>query len=406
MMHHVPLKLIGDEAPRFSRDQVFFHNLSLDVDIIKETLLPVIDMICRRIEHTYKSPVKISYVGAHAFAKEKLLDCMQFDDIVLKCFHVKTSLDLFLIMNARCARALLIRLLATSLIDDSNAHPFSSTEKGIFSFITARLLFDLKNTMGEKIPDVKLIGIYQRHDETISPLTINGFGVHNFSFTFAADTYPITVVVPKDLFTTLPKIKTPMHFLARGGHVKRSLIFRLNSLSLSQAALASLRFGDLILFDHSELSLNHESLCGPIKAYWDRIALVGEMHSQDRGVMFSLSKKEFHDVEVYNMERLEIAYNNTRELDHDACEKSHDNISDLATNLRVTLSVEIARLPMTLKELCQLREGEIIDLHRKIDDPLELVVENKVIGYCQPVQIDGRLGIRVLKLSSESLNEA
>ena len=47
---------------------------------------------------------------------------------------------------------------------------------------------------------------------------------------------------------------------------------------------------------------------------------------------------------------------------------------------------------MTLKEICNLREGEIIDLHRKIDDPLEMRVEDRVIGFCQPIQIDSRSG--------------
>lgn len=76
-------------------------------------------------------------------------------------------------------------------------------------------------------------------------------------------------------------------------------------------------------------------------------------------------------------------------------------LADFAQNIRVPLSVELARLPMTLKEICQIRAGGILDLHRKIDDPLDLVVEGKVIGQCQPVQIDGRLGIRVLSIDGE-----
>ena len=76
------------------------------------------------------------------------------------------------------------------------------------------------------------------------------------------------------------------------------------------------------------------------------------------------------------------------------------HLANLAKNLRVLVSVELSRIPMTLEELCELKTGEIINLHRKIDDPLELVVEGKVIGHCTPVQIDNRLGIKILSIDS------
>jgi flagellar motor switch protein FliN len=67
-------------------------------------------------------------------------------------------------------------------------------------------------------------------------------------------------------------------------------------------------------------------------------------------------------------------------------------------NMRVNIGIEIGRLPMTLKEICTLKEGQILDLHRSIDEPLEMVVEDKTIGYCQPVNIEGKLGIRIIKM--------
>ena len=57
---------------------------------------------------------------------------------------------------------------------------------------------------------------------------------------------------------------------------------------------------------------------------------------------------------------------------------------------------------MSIKEICALQRGQIIDLKRKLDDPLEMVVEGRVIGLCMPVQIDGRLGIRILEMEGES----
>ena len=57
---------------------------------------------------------------------------------------------------------------------------------------------------------------------------------------------------------------------------------------------------------------------------------------------------------------------------------------------------------MSLKDLCALETNQNVDLHRKIHDPLKSVVEGKVIGHCTPVQIDNRLGIKILSIDSST----
>src|SRR5579871_945428 len=194
--------LIGDDSPRLTSEQAFFVNINLDSHVIRDRLLPIIEIICHRIEGTYRSPAKISFTGANANWEKKIINCMQFDDICLKLWHVHSGQNIFLVLSARFARTLLIRLLATSLIDDSNSLPFSSTEKGLFSFVIARLIFDLKAALVDKMPDLKLMGIYHTRDQALPDLDIQGFGIYHFSFTFAADIYPIILALPKKLFDT------------------------------------------------------------------------------------------------------------------------------------------------------------------------------------------------------------
>jgi flagellar motor switch protein FliN len=400
-------KLIGIDAPHLKSDQVFFNNLNLDVEWFKLGLQPITEKICHRIEFTYKSPAKISFLNATISVKNKLIHCMQFDDICLKFWHIDSGLDIFLTLSARLARTLLIRLLASSLIDESNSLPFSATEKGIFSFIVARLLFDLKNTLVDKMPSVKLTGIYHYHDEAIADADILDFGSYNFSFSFAADIYPITIAIPKKFFKDFT-IKTPHHnqMLARAGHLRRPLIFCLRTLRFFRQALISLRTGDLIIFDNEEVKLAEQSLCGVIESRWGDFCLRGEIKAQDGKLIFVLGNTMCSLMEDNYMEELEISSAMDADLHEIEEKKRTEKLADLAKNIRVALSIEVSRLPMTLKEIIQLREGEIIDLHRKIDDHLAMVIENKVIGYCQPVQIDSRLGIRITKLINEPDNEA
>jgi len=394
-------KFIGEDALKLKSDQVFFNNLNLDLASLKNNFDPITEKICHRIEFTYKSPAKISYLNATISAKNRIVNCMQFDDICLKFWHIDSGLDIFLTLSARLARTLLIRLLASSMIDESNSLPFSATEKGIFSFIIARLLFDLKNTLVDKMPSVKLVGIYHYHDEAIADADIIGFGSYNFSFTFAADIYPITIALPKQFFKNF-SVKDPdeSHLLSRGGHIKKPFILFLHLLKLYPKTLVSLMQGDLILFDRTECRLINGSLHGPIHACWGDFAFKGNL-SDDIGNLFLTLSHVMCSLMEDDMEEVETSSVSHNDF-HDATREKTEKVSDLAKNIRVALSIEVSRLPMTLKEVMQLREGEIIDLHRKIDDHLAMVVENKVIGYCQPVQIDNRLGIRITKLVNES----
>lgn len=390
-----PFKLIGKDSLRLSSEQAFFTNLSLNTDNLSKALLPFTDVICQRIEATYKSPAKISLSSINAMFKSQLSDFMQFDDIGIKFWHSDSKSDIFAIMNTRLARSLLIRLLATSLIDDSHGLLFSSTEKGIFSFMVARLLFDLKNSFPEKMPDLKLIGIYHRQDEAINDAAIGGFGLLNFSLSFAADVYTISFVIPRIIFNKTKPYFNQKYLLDRSGHLVRPLIFRLRILNIAQLALDSLDFGDLILFDKARQSWSEQGLAGPLHGIWNDLAISGQLHSEKGCYQFVLNNSDtFKQLEGVHME--EIQFNGHNQMPTNL----NKSPVELAKNIRVPLSIEISRLPMTLKELCHLKEGQIIDLNRKIDDPLELVVEGKVIGYCQPIQIDSRLGIRILSMNN------
>lgn len=394
-------KFIGDHAEQLQKDHVFFANLNLDRARLNQQLAPIIEHICHRIELSYKSPAKVAFLGAYAFTKERLSESIQFDDVCIKLLHVESGLDLYVTLRARLARTLLIRLLSSTLIDDSHGLLFSSTEKGIFSFVVARLLFDLKNALLENMPDLKLVGIYHCQDDLLQDADISGFGIYNFSCTFAADIYPVTIALPHQVFKTPQKPEFDgKNLFARSGHLKRPAIFTLKTLSIAQGTLHNLSFGDLIIFDHASLTFSHGALSGPIHVKWHDQIIRGTLSCHDEIYRLSFERFDFFSTtENGNMEELDIR-SDTETVAFDES-VSNKTLINLSKNIRVQLSIELSRLPMTLKELCEIKEGEIINLHRKIEDPLEMVVEGKVIGYCQPVQIDGRLGIRVLSIDSD-----
>lgn len=71
---------------------------------------------------------------------------------------------------------------------------------------------------------------------------------------------------------------------------------------------------------------------------------------------------------------------------------------DLSPDLTVPLVIVIGRKNYTVKDLLGLRIGQVMDLERVPTEPVDLVAAGKVVGKGELVDVDGKLGIRVLKL--------
>lgn len=70
----------------------------------------------------------------------------------------------------------------------------------------------------------------------------------------------------------------------------------------------------------------------------------------------------------------------------------------LSPDLEVPVIVVMGRKSVTVRDLLSLRMGQIVDLGRNPQEPVELVAAGKVIGRGELVEIDGGLGVRILKL--------
>jgi flagellar motor switch protein FliN/FliY len=65
------------------------------------------------------------------------------------------------------------------------------------------------------------------------------------------------------------------------------------------------------------------------------------------------------------------------------------------TDVTVELSVEIGRTRMTLGEALALGPGSVIGLHRMAGEPVDLLVNGRVIARGEVVVIDEEFGLRV-----------
>jgi flagellar motor switch protein FliN/FliY len=81
-----------------------------------------------------------------------------------------------------------------------------------------------------------------------------------------------------------------------------------------------------------------------------------------------------------------------------------DSIS-VPVNLNLVMDVELnvtlrfGQRQLTLREMLELTTGSVVELDRQVEEPVELILEGKVIARGEAVVIDGNYGLRVTEVS-------
>jgi flagellar motor switch protein FliN/FliY len=77
---------------------------------------------------------------------------------------------------------------------------------------------------------------------------------------------------------------------------------------------------------------------------------------------------------------------------------STDKNLDFLLNLQLDVSIRFGQRQMLLKDVLELGPGAVVELDRRTQDPIELILAGRVIARGEAVVIDGNYGIRVLEV--------
>lgn len=76
-----------------------------------------------------------------------------------------------------------------------------------------------------------------------------------------------------------------------------------------------------------------------------------------------------------------------------AARSSQDQLR-LLENIDVSLTVEVGRTSLTIRDLLRLTEGSVVELNRLAGDPLDVLVNGTPIAKGEVVMVGDRFGIR------------
>lgn len=72
-----------------------------------------------------------------------------------------------------------------------------------------------------------------------------------------------------------------------------------------------------------------------------------------------------------------------------------DAAMKLVQDIPVTLSIELGRTRMSLKDLLALEQGAVIELERMVDEPMDVLVNGTLVAHGEVVVIDDTFGVRL-----------
>lgn len=72
--------------------------------------------------------------------------------------------------------------------------------------------------------------------------------------------------------------------------------------------------------------------------------------------------------------------------------------SEVLQNITVTLSIEVGRAMIKIRDLMRLTQGSVVELDRIAGEPLDLLVNNTVVAQGEVVLVNERYGIRLTRV--------
>ena len=76
--------------------------------------------------------------------------------------------------------------------------------------------------------------------------------------------------------------------------------------------------------------------------------------------------------------------------------------AEVLQNISVTLTVEVGRAQIKIRDLMRLAQGSVVELDHIAGEPLDLLVNNTVVAQGEVVLVNERYGIRLTRVAPAS----
>jgi len=72
---------------------------------------------------------------------------------------------------------------------------------------------------------------------------------------------------------------------------------------------------------------------------------------------------------------------------------------EVLQNISVTMSIEVGRAQIKIRDLMRLTQGSVVELDRIAGEPLDLLINNTVVAQGEIVLVNDRYGVRLTRVA-------
>jgi flagellar motor switch protein FliN len=84
-----------------------------------------------------------------------------------------------------------------------------------------------------------------------------------------------------------------------------------------------------------------------------------------------------------------------------AAAPSHSPAAPLLMGVKLPIRVLLGRTQLCLRDIAQLGNGAVVELDCSPDDPVEIIVNGRIIAHGEVVVVSGNYGVRITKIASQ-----
>lgn len=93
-------------------------------------------------------------------------------------------------------------------------------------------------------------------------------------------------------------------------------------------------------------------------------------------------------------------------FDHAAILEDSDKANfELIQNVPLEISVEVGRAKKPVRDILSICEGSIIELNKQAGDPVDVIVNGRLLAHGEVVVIDENFGVRITEIVNERSND-
>jgi flagellar motor switch protein FliN/FliY len=113
------------------------------------------------------------------------------------------------------------------------------------------------------------------------------------------------------------------------------------------------------------------------------------------------AKEDFETLEdVKDIDEREEGDKDGEDMGEEAASTGEIKSMDLILDIPLTVAVELGRSKMLINDLLQLGQGSVIELTKLVGEPLEVLVNQKLVARGEVVVVNEKFGVRLTDIVS------